>query len=87
MISGGDLCHVGTSKLICGTNRWTGTYVMRFLPEGRSELTMILHLCESGKYTAVLCFSIRGEDAMVPATSGTWGVEGFSLCCAGSLSD
>ena len=44
MTSGGGLCHVGPSKLICDTNRWTGHCVMRFLPEGRSEQTMILHL-------------------------------------------
>ena len=41
MTSGGDLCHVGTSKLICGTNRWTGPCVMQFLLEGHSEHTMI----------------------------------------------
>ena len=57
MTCGGDLCHVGLSKLICETNRWTGACVMPFLPEGRSEQTMILHLCGSGKYTTVLCFS------------------------------
>ena len=50
MTSGGNLCHMGTNKLICETNQWTGSYVMRFLPEGRSEETMILHLCGSEKY-------------------------------------
>ena len=84
MTSDGDLCPVGTSKLICETNRWTVTCVMEFLPEGRSELTMILHLCGSGKYTTVLYFSIRGGDVRVPAAFHTWGVEGFlerSLMC------
>ena len=78
--SGGYL----TSKLICETNRGTGPCVMRFLVEGYSEHTMILHLCRSGKYTSVLCFSIRGSDARVPVSSRTWGVEGFlerSLMC------
>ena len=69
MTSGGDLYHVGSSKLICETNRWTGPFVMRFLPEGHSEQTMILHLCGSGKYTAVLYFRIRGSDDRVPASS------------------
>ena len=41
MTSGGDLCHVWTSKLICEINRWTGPCVMQFLLEGRSEHTMI----------------------------------------------
>ena len=53
-------------------------------PEGRSEQTIILHWCGSGKYTTVLCFSTRGNDARVPAPSWTWGVEGFlerSLMC------
>ena len=53
-------------------------------PEGRSEQAIILDLCGSGKYTAVLCFSIRGGDARVPAPSRTWGVERFlerSLMC------
>ena len=54
-----DFRHVGTSKLICDANRWTGSCVMRFLPKGRSEYTMILHLCGGRKYTTVLCFSIR----------------------------
>ena len=82
--SSGDLYHVGTSKLICETNRWTSLCVMRFLPEGYSEQTMILHLCGSGKYISVLCFSISGGDARVPAPSRTWGVESFfehSLMC------
>ena len=50
---------------------------MQFLAEGYSEHTMILYLCGSGKYTSVLCFSIRGGDARVPAPSRTWGVEVF----------
>ena len=72
MTSGWELCHVGPSKLICEANRWTGPCVMRFLREGRSEGTMILHLCESGKYTTVLCFSIRGGDARIPVPSRIW---------------
>ena len=80
MTSGGDLCHVGTSKLICETNRWTGPCVMRFLPEGHFEQTIILQLCVSGKYTTVFCFSIGGGDARVPAPSRTWGVERFLEC-------
>ena len=57
---------------------------MRFLPEGYSEQTVILHLGGSGKYTTVLCFSISGSDARVPAQSHIWGVEVFlehSLMC------
>ena len=77
MTSGGDLCHVGTSKLICEANRWTGSCVMRFLRFFRSEQTMILHLCGSGEYTTVLCFSIRGGDARVSALSRPWSMEGF----------
>ena len=42
MTSGGELCHVGTSKWICKTNVGTGLWVIRFLSEGRSE-TMIHH--------------------------------------------
>ena len=45
MTSDGNLCHVGTTKLICETNRWTGSFVMWFLQEGHSEHIMILHLC------------------------------------------
>ena len=72
MTSGGHLCHFRTSKLICEANRWTGSCVMRFLRKGRSEQTMILHLCGGGKYTAVLSF--RGDDARVPAplALGVW---------------
>ena len=77
MTSGGDLCHVETSKLICEANRWTVSCVMRFLRFFRSEQTMILHLCGSGEYTTVLCFSIRGGDARVSALSRTWSMEGF----------
>ena len=62
----GDFCKVGPSKLICETNWWTAPCVMRFLLEDRSEQTMILRLCGSGKYTTVLCFDIRGGDARVP---------------------
>ena len=54
MTSSGDLCHVGTSKLICKTNQWTGSCVMRFLPEGRSKQTMVFHLCGSRKYTSLV---------------------------------
>ena len=71
MTSGGDLCHVGTSKLICEKTRWTGPCVMRFLPEGRSEQTIILHWCGSGKYATVSCFTTGGGDARVPAPSHT----------------
>ena len=84
MTSVGDLYHVGPSKWICETNHWTGPCMMRFLPESYSKQTMILHLCGSGEYTSVLCFSIRGGDARVPAPSCTWGVEDFlerSLMC------
>ena len=84
MTFGRDLCHVGPSKLICETNRWTSPCVVRFLLEGRSEQTMILHLCGSGEYTTFLCFSIGRVDARVPAPSRTWGVGGFlerSLMC------
>ena len=84
MTSDGDLCHKGTSKLICEANRWTGPCVIRFLPEGSSEQTIVPHLCGSGKYTTVLSFSIVGGDARVPAPSHTWGVERFlerSLMC------
>ena len=63
MTSGGDLGHIGTGKLICEADRWTRSCVMRFLPEGRSEQTVILHLCGSAKHTSVLCFSIRRGDA------------------------
>ena len=48
MTSGWDLCHVGTSKLIWKTNRWNGPCTKRFLPEGRAEQTVMLHLCGSG---------------------------------------
>ena len=58
MASGGDLCQVETGKLICEADRWTRPCAMRFLLEGRSEQTVILHLCGSAKYTSVLCFSI-----------------------------
>ena len=81
MTSGGDSCHVGTSKLICETNRWTGPFVMRFLLEGRSEETTMLHLSGSGKYTTVLYFSIREGDTRFPAPSRTWDVEGFLERC------
>ena len=77
MTSGGDLCHVGTSKLISDTNQWTGPCVIEFLPEGRSE-TMIHHQCGSGKYTTVLCFGIGGGDARAlhHFTLGVWRVSG-----------
>ena len=77
MTSGGDLCHIGISKLTCEANRWTGSCVIQFLPRGRSEQTMILHFGRSAKYTTVLCFSIRGGDARVSAVSRTWGVLDF----------
>ena len=40
MTSGGDLRHVGTSKLISITDLLTSPCVIKLLPEGRSE-TMI----------------------------------------------
>ena len=84
MTSSGDLCHIRTSRLIYEANQWTGSCVMQFLPEGHSELNVILNLCGSAKYITVLCFSIRGGDAGVSAPYRTWGVEGFlegSLMC------
>ena len=84
MTSGGDLYHVGPSKLICETNRWAGPCVMQFLAKGYSEHTMILHFSGSEICTSVLYFSIRGGDARVPAPSRTWSVESFverSLIC------
>ena len=68
MTSGWDLCHIGTSKLICEANRCTGSCVVQFLPEGCSKQYMIFHLCESAKYTTALCFSIREGDAKVSWT-------------------
>ena len=50
---------------------------MWFLPKGRSEQTMILHLWGSEKYSP-------GGEARVHAPSGTWGVSGFlerSMMC------
>ena len=82
MIYSGDLYHIGSSKLICEANRWTGSCVMRFLRKDCSEQDMIL--CGSAKYTTFLCFSIQGGDARVPAQSHTSSVEGFlerSLTC------
>ena len=61
MTSGGDLCHIGTTKLIYEANRWTGFCLIRFLPEGRSEQTMILHLSGSAKYTTVLMSVFPGN--------------------------
>ena len=84
MTSCGDLYCIGNSKLTCYANQGTDSCVMRFLPEGRCKQTMILNLCGSAKYITVLCFSIRGGDARVPAPSCTWGVAVFlerSLMC------
>ena len=88
MTSGGDLCHVGASKLISKTNRWTGPCVIQFLPEGRSE-TMLHHWFGSEKYPTVLCFGIGRGDARFPVPFPTWGLEGFwsVLWCAESLQD
>ena len=88
MTSGGDLCHVGMSKFISGTNRWTGPCVIQFLLEGRSE-TMLHHWFGSEKYPTVLCFGIGGGDARFPVPFPTWGLEGFwsVLWCAESLQD
>ena len=72
-----EICHVETSKLICEANLWTGFCMIKFLLKSRSERTMVLHLCGSGRYTTVLCFSIIGGDARVSAPSRSWGVEGF----------
>ena len=55
MTSGGDLCHVGASKLNSETNRWIDPCVIQFLPESRSG-TMLHHWPGNGKYTTVLCF-------------------------------
>ena len=81
MTSGGDLCHVGTSKLICEANRWIVSCVMRFLRFFRSEQTMILHLCGSGEYTTVLCFSIRGgmPGSLPYLALGVWRVSWNSI--------
>ena len=68
-------------KLICEANQCNGSCVMRFLPKGYSEQTMILHLCGSGKYTPILRFSIRGSEARVLAPFGTWSVQGFLERC------
>ena len=84
MTFGMDLCHIGTSKLICVANRWTGSCAMMFLTEGHSKQTMTLNLWGRVKYITVLCFSIRGSDARVPAPSHTSVMEGFlegSLLC------
>ena len=54
MTSGGELCHVGPSKLFCETNQWTGPCKMQFLQEGCSKQTMIIHLCGSGKYNSLV---------------------------------
>ena len=88
MTSDGDLCHVGTSKLISETNRWTCPCVIQFLLEGRSE-TVLHHWCGNEKYTTVLCFGIGGGDTRVPAPFQTWGVESFwsVLWCVESLRD
>ena len=40
--------------LICEANGWTGFGVMGFLPKGRSEQKVILHLHGTGKDTTVL---------------------------------
>ena len=73
----GDLCHIGTIKLICEASRWTSSCVMRFLPKGCSKQTMLLHLCGNAKYITTLCFSIGEGDAKVPTPSCSWGMEGF----------
>ena len=52
MTSDGNLCHVGTTKLICETNRWNGSFVMWFLQEGHSEHIMILHLRGDARVSA-----------------------------------
>ena len=72
-----ELCHAECSKLICKANLWTGSCEIKFILKSRSERTMILHLCGSGRYIMVLCFSIRGGDARVSAPSGGWSMEGF----------
>ena len=41
------------------------------------------HLCGSGKYTHVLCFRIKGDEAGAPAPSRTRGCGGFP----GTVSD
>ena len=73
----GLVSHVGTNKLICEANRWNRSCMMWFLLEGLSKQTTIHYLCGSGKYTTVLCFSIKGGDTRVPDPSPTWRVDGF----------
>ena len=82
MTSNGDLCHVGTSKLISETNRWTGPCMIQFLPEGRWE-AMLSHWCESGKYTSLVFWHRwRWFQGPCPISHMRWG--GFlerSLLC------
>ena len=54
-------CEMGQKSwhhlaLICEANWRSGSCLMQFLLEGRSEQTVILHLCESGEYTYSLVF-------------------------------
>ena len=49
MTSGGDLCHVGMSKLISETNQQTGPCVIQFVPKGLYQKI----ISASGKYTIV----------------------------------
>ena len=69
----------------CEISRWTGSCMIQFLLKGHSKQTMIHHFCGSGKYTAVSCFSIRGNVARwCPGSQlGCGGFPG-TVCCARS---
>ena len=83
MTSRGDLCHIGTSKLLCKASQWTGSCVMRFLPEVCSEQTMILNGVKVEKYTTVLCFSTR-RGSLPYLVLGVWWISWSGLWCPGS---
>ena len=60
----GDLYRAGTSKLICEANRWTGSYVMRFL------LRLILHLCGMKIYYSLVFLRCEGFPGTVSDVLG-----------------